>query len=626
MLNLEELLAPVEGDLPAGPEARSSNEYAQIESAYRAADEPALLVPGEDLEGPGADFEDVLEPAQDFLKDQSKDLSVATYLAASLLHVDGFSGFADGLELIHGLMDRFWDGLHPGVESRAAVLEWFGSDDVAYAVSLVPLTEIDPDFRLPEYKTWVKEEADEKGRSDEDEEGTDFSSAFGQTPREWYVELVTSLNRCTSAVESIVELGNEKFQEADARPPRLKPLTEALVQVSKAAEDLLSRKPGPPIPTEAEPTAPPEAEGEVQDRPAGEPRAEQAAGKGVLSEPRTPEEATNLVLLGARYLRTQAPTDPGPYLLVRGLRWGELRAQGDHVDPRILQAPTTQQRTRLKTLYLDQEFETLLHEAEEIMATPVGRGWLDLQRYTVQSTERLGKEYREVRNAVVKATTRLLQDVPGLLEMSLMDDSATASRDTMGWLETEGLLAAGGSEGEGVEEPPEKDARKIIQSASFDRAASMARSGDPEGAINLLIERAEHESSRRDRFITKSEAAGIMVEHDMTPVARPILDELFQLIEEHRLEEWEPAEVVARPLGLLIQCLSESEDHLKNDLYPRLAKLSPLLAMQVSGRKDKGRGERKAADTEAAPPPEPSPPQDDDAPLPSSFRKREDAG
>jgi type VI secretion system protein ImpA len=618
MLNLEELLAPVEGDLPAGPEARSSNEYAQVESAYRAADDPVVLSPGADVDAPGADFEDVIEPAREFLKNQSKDLSVATYLASSLLHVEGFSGFADGVELVQGLLERYWDGLHPGVEGRAAVLEWFGSDDVAYAISLVPLTDIGPNLRLPEYKAWLKEEAEgESGggwASDDEEEGEDFSSAFGQTSREWYVELVTSLNRCSGAVESIVELGKEKFQEVDVQAPPMKPLREALAQVSKAAEDLLARKPGPPIPAETEVEEEADAAGTGAKGTEGASPGE-VGGRGTLAQPTTPEDAANLILLGARFLRRERPGDPGPYLLVRGFRWGELRAQGDHLDPRILQAPSTQQRTRLKTLFLDQEFERLLDEAEEIMATPVGRGWLDLQRYTAVCAERLGPGYGEVRDAVVRATSRVLTDVPGLLEMSLMDDSATASRDTLAWMESEGVLPSEGSEAKGPEPPPRKDARKIIQSADYDRAAAMARSGDPEGAVNLLIERAEHESSRRDRFITKAEAAKIMVEHDMGPVARPILDELYQLIEEHRLEEWEPAEVVARPLSLLYRCLNETEDQFKEEIYPRLAKLSPLLAMQVSGR-----GSRKTNPEPSTP--EPPPSEDDEAPIQSSFRPR----
>lgn len=600
MPTIEELLAPIGGISPAGPNLRSSNDFAQVEGAFRSADELVVLSPSDEPEGLGNPYEAVIEPAQDFLKDQSKDLSVAAYLTASLLREGGFGGLAEGLTLVHGLLDRFWDGLHPGVESRAAVLEWLGSDDVSYAVSLVPLTELDPRCRYVEYKAWAKDQADgAQGagpKGDEGEERSDFNGAFVQTPREWYVDLVTDLRRCTAAVKAIVDLGQERFKEADLKPPRLKPMIEALDRIEKAAGDLLSRKPGPPVPEMEEPLA--EVVADVADADAG--GGIKPVNPG-LSEPKTSEEATDLVLLGARFLRRDLPLHPGSYAMVRGLRWGEMRAEGSHIDPRMLEAPSTAQRTHLKGLFLDQEFDALLQASEDIMATPVGRGWLDLQRYAVISAERLGKDYRHVRNVILKGTARFLQDLPELLEMTLMDDSPTASRDTLAWLEDEGLLPSQGSDGaEGDEVVKGKDPRKIIKEASFDRAAAMARSGDPEGAIGLLMERAEHEPSERGRFLTKSEAAAIMVDHGMIPIARPMLDELYELLETHRLEEWEAAEVVAKPLGLLYSCMEEGEARAREMIYPRLAKLDPILAMELT--RDRGTGGHSSPSTPGPPP------------------------
>jgi hypothetical protein len=135
--------------------------------------------------------------------------------------------------------------------------------------------------------------------------------------------------------------------------------------------------------------------------------------------------------------------------------------------------------------------------------------------------------------------------------------------------------------------------------------------------VELLMERAEHERSSRDRFVTKSEAVGIMVSHGMGIVARPILEDLLRLIDEHKLESWEPAEIVSKPMGIYIQALGQGEDHLKAEIYPRLAKLDPVLAMEVS-RASSGSAPVKESDghigaSEYSPPepepaPEPSPP------------------
>jgi type VI secretion system protein ImpA len=215
------------------------------------------------------------------------------------------------------------------------------------------------------------------------------------------------------------------------------------------------------------------------------------------------------------------------------------------------------------------------------MATPAGRGWLDLQRYAVLAADRLGSGFQLVAAAIRSSLNSLLQDLPSLLDATLMDDSPTASRDTMAWLSEEGLLPGAEAAEREVEEAQVQKADRIIRESGYDRAAAMAQAGDPQGAIELLMDRAEHERSVRARFITKSEAAGIMVDHQMGVVARPILDELLRLIEQHGLESWEAAEIVAKPLSLFIRCLGPG-DHRRDEIYPRLAKLDPVLAMEVS--------------------------------------------
>ncbi len=615
---LEELLAPIEDGAPAGPDLRGSNEFAAIERAFMDADQPALMTPGGAAQEPGEEYEEVVGLCTDFLRDQSKDLKVAVFLAASLLRAEGFSGLATGLGVIKGLLDRFWDDLHPAIPSRAPILDWFGSDDLSYALYLVPLTEFG--HRHSDYKSWVKEDAATKPgppktgaqKAAEEDDGQGFGSAFGQTPREWYEELVTSLHRCTATLEELDSLGKERFPKADEKPPRYASLADALKRMTAAAEDLLDRKPAPPKPKEpAVPVAeaPPPGVGEDVDSGAPVPRGEAGTANvpaPISAEPKTTDEAAALVAVAARAMRREQPWNPSPYLLLRGLRWGELRAAGDPVDPRILEAPSTPQRTRLKSLFLDKKWPELLEASEEIMATPAGRGWLDLQRYTIQAAARQGPDYQHATEAIRSLLHSLLEDFPSLPQASLMDDSPTASRDTMAWLREEGLLPSEGSAGAQAEVDQARRADRIVREAGFDRALAMARAGDPQGAVEMLMERAEHERSQRARFITKSEAAGIMVSHGMTPVARPILDELLTLVEQHQLEAWEPADVVAKPMGLLLQCLDAREAPLRQKIYPRLAKLDPMLAMRV-GQSGSAGGPGTAASPPA--PPQPGQPQ-----------------
>jgi type VI secretion system protein ImpA len=47
------------------------------------------------------------------LLSRSHDLRVAMFLTRALLHTEGLDGLAAGLALLHGMIDRYWDGLFP---------------------------------------------------------------------------------------------------------------------------------------------------------------------------------------------------------------------------------------------------------------------------------------------------------------------------------------------------------------------------------------------------------------------------------------------------------------------------------------------------------------------------------
>ena len=68
------------------------------------------------------------------------------------------------------------------------------------------------------------------------------------------------------------------------------------------------------------------------------------------------------------------------------------------------------------------------------MATPFGRGWIDLQRYVVAAADALGEEYAPVGAAVRGALRLLLQDRPELPSMTLADDTPTVNPETRAWL------------------------------------------------------------------------------------------------------------------------------------------------------------------------------------------------
>ena len=67
------------------------------------------------------------------------------------------------------------------------------------------------------------------------------------------------------------------------------------------------------------------------------------------AEPADRSAAVAAVAAAAQFLRKREPHSPAPYLMLRGLRWGELRASSD---PAVLEAPPAEIRRQIRALAL----------------------------------------------------------------------------------------------------------------------------------------------------------------------------------------------------------------------------------------------------------------------------------
>jgi type VI secretion system protein ImpA len=117
----------------------------------------------------------------------------------------------------------------------------------------------------------------------------------------------------------------------------------------------------------------------------------------------------------------------------------------------------------------------------------------------------------------------------------------------------------------------------------FDVARERAAAGDARGAMELLMREAMQEKSARARFLRRAQAAELMVGSGLEAVALPMLRELMEQIETHKLEEWEAGETVAHPLGLLHRCATrlDSDEVDRRDLYMRICRLDPVQAIRL---------------------------------------------
>jgi type VI secretion system protein ImpA len=617
----DDLLEPIEGPNPAGEYLRYDPVYDQIKEArkYDDPDEPRGAFE-RDLKK--ADYGKAAKLAGDALAKRSKDLQLVAWLTEATIRREGLSGLLEGLALLKALLERFWDHLYPEIdegdlEMRAGPLGWVGGhSEMLLAVRSAPLNQSGHGLIDYEEARRLGSEGDadtdqrQKARAEAAESGKvlleDWEEAFTATSKDWFKALVASVHGSIETLESLEDYCDEAF--ADATPSFL-PLKDVLKEIRRVTDKLLAKKlelePDPP---EAEPVLEVDAgataaEGEGDTMSADSPTA--TGPVSVSVEPQSREDAAARVSAAARFLRVDDPANPAPYLMVRGLRWGELRAGGSHVDPRTLAAPPTQVRTRLKSLLLDGKWMDLLHAGEDVMATEFGRGWLDLQRYVLTACDGLGPDFEVVAAAIKGSLRGLLADLPTLPELTLMDDSPTANRETRLWLQEDVGFAAFSDEAE-AELEGKKIAAKPIRDA-WQRAQEKARAGQPRKAIELLMDAASRENSERTRFIRRGQAAGIMVDASMEAVAMPILREMLAQIDEHKLEDWEEGEVLSGPMGLLYHCMGrlEGDSDARRNLYLRVCKVDPMQAIRFNAGSGQGASAEVAAAGQETEQPEP---------------------
>lgn len=87
----------------------------------------------------GIDTALICQLTEKLLTTTAQDIRVATYYCWARLHQEGEAGFAEGLELLAGMLQHFGTQLYPQRDrSRKAALEWLAGSRVLDSLSLYP--------------------------------------------------------------------------------------------------------------------------------------------------------------------------------------------------------------------------------------------------------------------------------------------------------------------------------------------------------------------------------------------------------------------------------------------------------------------------------------------------------
>lgn len=463
MSEIEKFLAPIPGDNPAGKDLKYSL-HDKIKEARRQEDSGPVGLWERDAKT--ADFKQVIKLSEEALLKSTKDLWIAAWLAEAWIYEYEIPGLTSGLQLLQALVDRFWDSLYPeidegDIETRVPPLEWVGSyfdpskgSSPIFALRSVALTKSGyswfayQESRRVGYEKEVSgNDGRAKARAAALKEGKlapeEFDKDFEGTPKQFYKDFERDCKAAREALDAFDEVCRSRFGDL---APSFSPLRKALEEVENVGHILLLKKlekePDPPEPAAS---VSPAGGAEIEEKPqeftiqpvpplAPEIDLSQLSG----GEIKDAGQAMLHVLAAAQFIRHKTPASPVSYLLLRALRWGEVRAAGATATA-DLPAPASEVRMTLKTSAAANNWKRVLETAEAAMSSASGRGWLDLQRYSIKACDELG--YADAAKALRSELKAFLLDFPQLPTATLNDDTGTANPETLAWLRSEGLIS-----------------------------------------------------------------------------------------------------------------------------------------------------------------------------------------
>jgi type VI secretion system protein ImpA len=318
------LLAPISPDNPCGEWLRHDRVYAQVSEARRE-DDPSLPQGIWEQPQKRADWALVEQLCAEALAQRSKDLQLAAWLTEAWLRQRGLAGLVDGLQLITGLLERYWADLYPrldgeDIEARLAPFAWLNKHG-ALALGAVQLAAgATPAGRLYTLTEWDRVLRNEQqappppanSRNAPTVEPTlgrqHFSTAVSMTPAQFYTEIRVQLHGAGVALDRMAIVLDGLLGE---QAPALPALEARLDDCFRALQELAG------VPWEEEAVEEEEDMGSVQEMPAVRPADSAGA-------PRSREEAFRRLDEVADYLLRTEPHSPVPYLVKRAVAWGAM--------------------------------------------------------------------------------------------------------------------------------------------------------------------------------------------------------------------------------------------------------------------------------------------------------------
>jgi type VI secretion system protein ImpA len=259
ILDLELMLAPLSEDDPVGADPRQDFSINSLFLKMKDARAEARRIEraiDTDGDGPSPDpsWDIVLETGVKILSSQGKDLEVAAWIVEALVRIEGFPGLLEGLKLCQGLIEQYWENIHPlpdedGLEGR--LLPFLGlngqSEDspLIQCLRKLPISGNSTPYGFWQYQKAVEisNTSDQAQRAEKLAAGNisldEFNVAVAETPPRYFKDLVDLILQLKQALDDFY---NAFYARVGVDAPAVSAISNALQQILEAIEIFAKKK------------------------------------------------------------------------------------------------------------------------------------------------------------------------------------------------------------------------------------------------------------------------------------------------------------------------------------------------------------------------------------------------
>jgi type VI secretion system protein VasJ len=513
----ESIVAPISDGAPAGRDLTYDTNLEKLAAEVEKTTSIAGDVP---------DWGLVRRESARMLREESKDLRIASWWVAAAGVTEGWSAIAEAATTYQALVERFWSEMFPPVKrarARAALVAWMW-EQLAKSLPGRPVSIAD-------------------------------------------AEAVRAFEAAMTAVDASL---TERLGDANG----------GLGAIRSVVREKIRSIPEPPKPTDPFAPPPPDAPPSLRATSGGVPTG--VAAPAVVTAVGSLEAAEaaaegwrgSLATL-AHHARATAPTSPWPYRLVRVAAWLTLNSAPEVEGGKTFaRGPKPAERADFSAMFDAAAWEGLRDACEDALAEHVL--WLDLHRWCAIALERLGPPFAVARETVGRETAALVARLPALPSLFFSNGTPFASPETVDWLAEEAARFGGSGGGRAASSADE------ATTALLSEAEARVAAGQIDEGLSTAIDLANNAASASTRFRAQLLAAKMAHRVGKGDLALALLERLLPQIDA-TLEAWQPsvcADFYETALKI-VRAVSPDWGDRQTLLFRRLLQVDPAAALRI---------------------------------------------